>query len=290
MSEALTKSCESRRAIPRVRETQCKSVLVRSGICDYALNCYTGCAHACRYCYARFMGRFHHPGEPWGTFVDAKVNAPDVLARQLRRKRLYPGSVFVSSVCDGWQPLEQQYELTRRCLGPLLDNGFELHILTKSSLVLRDLDLLRRSDRVLVGVTLTTIDESLREQIEPHASPSEDRLTILRRAAASGLRTYAMLAPLLPGLTDSLQNVRSLLEALAELAVEQICIDRVNLRWGVWPCLSSWLQRTDPVRLAACRTVLFDRRETARYEQRLRARVLAEAGRLGLADKIDVLF
>ncbi len=65
---------------PTVREVCCKSVLCDSGICDYAVNCYTGCAHGCAYCYAQFMGRFHNVGRPWGSFVDVKVNAPDVLA------------------------------------------------------------------------------------------------------------------------------------------------------------------------------------------------------------------
>ena len=75
------------------------NILGESGLCDYSLNCYTGCAHACAYCYARFMGRFHHPGEAWGNFVDVKTNAPEVLARQLGGKKLFsPGSVFVSSV------------------------------------------------------------------------------------------------------------------------------------------------------------------------------------------------
>ncbi len=78
---------------PVVRETVCKSILNRSGLSDYSLNCYTGCTHACVYCYARFMQRFHPHDEPWGAFVDVKVNAVEVLKRQLRRAE--PGTVFV---------------------------------------------------------------------------------------------------------------------------------------------------------------------------------------------------
>jgi len=274
---------------PRVREVQCKSALVPSGICDYALNCYTGCAHACRYCYARFMGRYHHPDEPWGSFVDVKVNAPQVLRSQLHRQRVYPGSVFVSSVCDGWQPLERQYQLTRQCLQPLLKEGFELHILTKSSLVLRDLELLGRSQRVVVGVTLTTVDESLRRQIEPHASPSSERLEVLRRARRSGLRTHAMLAPLLPGLTDTADNLAPLLAALAEVGVERICVDRLNLRWGVWASIRSWLGRVDPSLLAACRAAMFEPHQTRRYESALRTRVRTLAERFGLGGRVHMI-
>lgn len=139
-----------------VREVPCKSILNRSGIGDYSLNCYTGCAHGCVYCYARFMQRFHPHPEPWGKFVDVKVNAVDVLKRQLRRAE--PGDVFVSSACDGWQPLEGERRLTRRCCELLLEHGFQVNVLTKSDLVLRDLDLFA-GRRARIGVTITTLDE-----------------------------------------------------------------------------------------------------------------------------------
>jgi DNA repair photolyase len=112
-----------------VRETTCKTVLNCSSISDYSLNCYTGCAYGCIYCYARFMQRFHPHAEPWGKFVDVKVNAVEALERQLRRAE--PGCVFVSSACDGWQPLEAERKLTRRCCGLLLDYGFQVNVLTK---------------------------------------------------------------------------------------------------------------------------------------------------------------
>ena len=116
-----------------VREVTCKSLLNRSGIGDYSFNCYTGCANGCVYCYARFMQRFHPHDEPWGAFVDVKVNCVEVLARQLRR--LAPGSVFTCSACDGWQEIEREYGLTRECCRMLIEAGFHLNVLTKSELV-----------------------------------------------------------------------------------------------------------------------------------------------------------
>jgi len=92
-------------------------LLNRARFSDYSFNCYTGCGHGCVHCYARFMQRFHPHDEPWGTFVDVKVNALDVLRRQLRRLR--PGRVFTCSACDGWQPIEAEYKLTRRACGML---------------------------------------------------------------------------------------------------------------------------------------------------------------------------
>jgi len=135
-----------------VREVRCKTVLNNSSRGDYSFNCYTGCAHGCVYCYARFMQRFHPHEEAWGQFVDVKVNAADVLRRQIKRSP--PGSVFSCSACDGWQPMERQYGLTRQCCKMLVDAGFELLVLTKSELVLRDIDILAKGK------------ESVRERIE----------------------------------------------------------------------------------------------------------------------------
>ncbi len=138
-----------------VREVTAKSVLNRGGIDDYSFNGYTGCTHGCVYCYARFMQRFHPHKEAWGKFVDVKVNAPDVLARQV--KKMPPGWVFSCSACDGWQEVERDYQLTRRCCELLLEAGFGLGVLTKSDLVLRDFDVFQKG-RVRVGVSITTPD------------------------------------------------------------------------------------------------------------------------------------
>jgi len=123
-----------------VKEILCKSVLSKSGISsvDYAVNPYVGCQHGCVYCYARFMKRFTGHGEEWGEFVDVRVNAPQVLTRELSRTA--KGVVLLSSVTDPYQPLEKKYELTRKCLQKLLMYQFPITILTKSTLVLRDLD------------------------------------------------------------------------------------------------------------------------------------------------------
>ena len=128
----------------KLGEVRCKSILGSSGIggMDYAVNPYIGCSHACAYCYARFMRRMGHPGEQWGSFVDVKVNAVERLREETEKRST--GKVLLSSVTDAYQPLEEKYQLTRSCLEILLDHGFSVDILTKSNLVLRDLDLLQR--------------------------------------------------------------------------------------------------------------------------------------------------
>lgn len=189
-----------------VREIQAKTVLSRSRIpgATYCVNPYVGCSHACRYCYASFMKRFTGHDEPWGCFVDARVNAPEVLERQLRRAR--PGPVLLSTVTDPYQPLEERYRLTRRCLEALLRRRFPVDILTKSPLVLRDLDLLENAEGVEVGLTVTTDDERMREAFEPGAPPLRARLDALRQLRERGVATYAFIGPILPMDPDRLAD------------------------------------------------------------------------------------
>jgi DNA repair photolyase len=266
-----------------VREVACRSLLNRSPSGSYSFNCYTGCEHGCVYCYARFMQRFHAHQEPWGAFVDVKRNAPEVLAGQIRRLR--PGSVFTCSACDGWQRVEEHYRLTRRCCRLLLAAGFRLEILTKSELVLRDLDVLEAGD-VLLGVTITTPDESQARLWEPRASPVAARLGILREAKAAGLATVVMFGPLLPGISDTPEALRELFSLASAADVDRIWTDALNPRPRVWPSIQEFLrsQRSDLLPLYS--RVLFDRTYRERYLAELGERVRAAAEEAGLGDRL----
>jgi hypothetical protein len=251
-------------AQPVVRETPCKTILNRSGLEDYSLNCYTGCTHRCVYCYARFMQRFHPHEEAWGDFVDVKVNVVEALKRQLRRAR--PGSVFVSSACDGWQPIEAQWRLTRRCCELLLERGFRLSMLTKSDLILRDFDLFRDGS-VRVGVTLTTLDERLRELWEPGAASVEARCRVIAEARRAGLET-------------------GVLRRAGDLGVDTIWVDALNPRPRVWPAVADLLRAEFPEFLPRYQKILFDRRSRAEYLGELRARVELAARRASVSDRV----
>jgi len=203
-----------------IKETQAKSILNKSQIFDYCVNPYTGCQVNCRYCYARlFMKRYSGHKEPWGEFVDVKINAPEVLRKQLQRAKR--GMVWISSVCDPYQPLEAKYELTRRCLKELLEKQFPVNIQTKSKLVLRDMDLLKDFKEIEVGFTITTNDEKIARSFEPGAASVSDRMKALEKLHASGMRTFAFIGPLLPGDPEKL---------VADLAglVDKVFIDRMN--------------------------------------------------------------
>lgn len=270
-----------------IREINCKTILNKTSISDYSLNCYTGCAHACTYCYARFMQRFHPHPEPWGRFVDIKVNAVEVLQRQLRRA--VPGAVFVSSACDGWQPIEAEYKLTRQCCDLLLKHGFRIEALTKSSLVLRDLDLFSGRN-VRIGVTVTTLDERLKRLWEPNSSSINERFGVISEAAAAEVETAIMFGPLLPFLSDSQESIDSMFQRAAESAVDVIWIDALNRRPKVWSSVAGLLQKEFPDLLERYRQILFDHRTRADYVSQLRHRISKAGRKFALTDKLNVCF
>jgi DNA repair photolyase len=201
----------------------------KSGISsvEYAINPYLGCQHGCVYCYAKFMRRMGHPGEEWGSFVDVKVNALERLKTEVSRKR--KDIVLLSSVTDPYQPLERKYKVTRGCLEILLEHQFPVSILTKSDLVLRDVDLLKRFDSCQVGFTVTAYDDGVREAFEPGASPIRTRLEAIRRLSDEGIVTYAFLGPMLPYLSE--ENLEELLDELAK-NVSHLLVDRLNVKSG----------------------------------------------------------
>ena len=270
-----------------VREVDCRTVLNRTSLGDYSLNCYTGCAHGCAYCYARFMQRFHPHDEPWGAFVDVKRNALDVLRRQLRRAP--PGEVFLSSACDGWQPIEAERRLTRRACAMLLEHGFRLHVLTKSALVLRDLDVFAGKD-VRLGVTLTALDAGLAALWEPRAWSPAERIEVLRAARRAGMATAVMFGPLLPSLCDDAESLHALFAVAAELGVDKIWVDAINPRPRVWPAVAALLRSRYSGLLETYRRILFDRARRSEYLAALRRRVDEVARRAGMAGRTSACF
>jgi DNA repair photolyase len=207
-----------------IKETQTKSILSVSKVYDYVINPYVGCQHACSSCYARFMKRFTGHKEPWGEFVDVKVNAPDLLRVEIARKK--PGRTWVSGVCDPYQPLEARYELTRKCLAILAQQDWPVIVQTRSPLVLRDMDILKQGRDFEVGLSITTTDDGIRKLFEPKAPAIGDRVRALDRLHEAGIRTYAMIAPMLPG-ADGLPEV------LAG-KVDYLLVDRMNYNYGDW--------------------------------------------------------
>ncbi len=206
------------------REIYARSILSKSQVFDYVVNPYVGCQHGCTYCYARFMKRFTGHKEPWGEFIDVKINAPDLL--QLETDKRPSGRVWISGVCDPYQPLETAYELTRKCLEILVQYGWPITVQTKSPLVLRDIDLFRRSDKIEVGLSVTSADDEIRKLFEPSAPSIKERIKALEELHLAGIRTYAMIAPMLPGVEE--------LAAQLSGKMDYVLVDRMNYHYGDW--------------------------------------------------------
>ena len=224
-----------------IREIKAKSILTRSGISgvDYCVNPYVGCSHGCRYCYATFMKRYSGHTEAWGSFVDVKINAPEILQKQLKKARR--GRVMISSVTDAYQPIESKYKLTRQCLEILLQYQFPVDILTKSPLVLRDTDLIKKFKDIEVGITITTHDEDISRVFEPNAPSILARMRALKTLHDNRIKTYAFIGPALP------MNPETLSEKI-NTHVDSIIIDRMNYTSKTLKIyqrlnLSKWLEK-----------------------------------------------
>lgn len=207
-----------------IKEIKVKTILSTSKVYDWVINPYVGCQHGCSYCYARFMKRFTGHKEPWGEFVDVKINAADLLYGEITKKKR--GRVWVSGVCDPYQPLEARYNLTRQCLEILAQNNWPVTIQTRSPLVLRDIDILKEMQSLEAGLSITTADDAIRKLFEPNASPISERINALAELHKAGIKTYAMVAPMLPGA-----------EKLAELLkgkIDFLLIDRMNYHYADW--------------------------------------------------------
>ncbi|MDH5448203.1 MAG: radical SAM protein [Candidatus Bathyarchaeota archaeon] len=220
---------------------------------DYCINPYVGCGHGCKYCYAEsYTRRFTRHKELWGQFVDVKVNALQVLEKAIPR---HPkGRVFLSSLTDAYQPLESKYGITREILKILLDYQFPISIQTKSSLVLRDLDLLSKFDSCEVGFTITSLDESVRKIFEPHSSPASERLDAIKKLKKKGIITYVFFGPILPLLSD--RNLEEYFQTLAELKVDYVYVDKLNLKPGLWNVLEETVKMKYPQLVSEWQTVL----------------------------------
>jgi len=251
----------------KIGETTCKGIINKSGIkgVDYAVNPYIGCAHGCTYCYARFMTRWYHPGEKWGSFVDVKKNALECMKREAPGKK--PGVILFSSVTDAYQPVEKKTKLTRSLLQVLAEQDLPVEILTKSSLVKRDLDVLGEFTQSEVGLTIISLDDKVRRAFEPGASPIHERLEALELFSDAGIPTFAFLGPLLPHISD--EELESLLNSLAD-KVGRVIVDRLNIKAGNWRTIEETLTAAYPEILPEFKEAS---KENSQYYEDLRTRV-----------------
>lgn len=205
----------------------CKSILAKSKLpkVDYGCNIYVGCTHGCKYCYASFMRRFtNHANDEWGSFVDYKENAVTILKEEIKKKK-GKHSVLLGSVTDCYQPLEKELRLTRECLEIFSEYEIEVSILTKSVLVLRDIDILKRIKNCEVGFSCGIGVDKMRCILEPGTASLDKRIAALKALHSQGIRTYAFIGPIIPGITDL-----SYIFSLIYRNVDYVMGEYINLR------------------------------------------------------------
>jgi len=207
-----------------VREVLVDRLLMPEGKGRYYINPYVGCMIACPFCYvidrADFSRRLEGlPQLPWGHSLDVKVNAAEVLRREVQS--VQAGIVRMSPILtDPYQSAERHYRITRQILEVLLETDIAPVVLTRAPRILDDLQLLRRFRRALVGFSIPTDDDAVRKIFEPNADPIEERLAALRALHAAGVGTFAVIQPVLP------MNVDNLVEQLAPY-VRAVRLDRL---------------------------------------------------------------
>ncbi len=207
-----------------------KSMLNASGMGGFTLNPYTGCTVGCAYCYVPHMRHNQLEARKWGTYVDIKEGAVELLNRQLARLKK-PTSIFMSTATDPYQPIEERYQITRRML-----KVFERHpqhalfILTKQALVERDSDILVRLPRVAVGMSLSVMDDHLAQLIEPWAPATSKRLAIIKRLSKLGIPTYLLWAPVIVPAQMGEAFIHNSVAAIAETGTGALSFDTLNYR------------------------------------------------------------
>ncbi len=217
----------------------------------FSLNPYQGCEHGCIYCYARPTHEYWgwSAGADFESRIIVKRNAPELLRQLFRSKSWQPAPIMISGNTDCYQPVERQLRLTRQLLQICLEHGNPVSILTKNALVLRDLDVLRpMAERRLVhvGLSVTTLDENLRRQLEPRTVTIATRLRTLERLAEAGIPTFGMAAPIIPMLNS--HEIPRLVEALAGVGVSGVGYTVVRLNGANGLLFRSWLDTHYPDR------------------------------------------
>ena len=185
------------------------------------MNIYRGCQHGCIYCDARSSCyQMNHVFED----IEVKENALELLEAALRSKRK-PCVIGTGAMTDPYMPLERELQMTRRSLELIEKYGFGATVLTKSDLILRDLDLFRRihaKTKAVAQITLTTLDDGLSRLIEPNVCPTSRRVEVLREFQRAGVPTVVWFCPILPFLTDTEENIRSILDACRDAGVKGV--------------------------------------------------------------------
>lgn len=187
---------------------------------DYVINPYVGCPNKCLYCYAAYMSSFSKHSEEWGEFIDIKRTSKKINIYKIKDKK-----VMISTVTDPYNSFEEKYKTTRMIMEQLAKSEAYITIVTKSKLVLRDIDLFKKMKHVEIALSISLLDENLKKKIEPHSSSIKERLETLKELKQNGIKTIVFISPVIPEITD----FKQIIEATKDYT-DEYWFDRLNLR------------------------------------------------------------
>jgi len=216
---------------------------------DYSMNPYQGCEHGCIYCYARNTHEYwgFSAGLDFEQKIIVKKNAPEILKKQLSGKNWKVSPIMFSGNTDCYQPIEKKLEITRRMLEVLVEFKHPVSIITKNSLILRDLDLLKKLNEnklVHVMVSITTLNEELRQKLEPRTATASQRLKILKTLSENNIPCGVMTAPIIPGLNS--MEIPDLMKAASENGASSVGYTMVRLNGSIRAIFEDWLNKNYP--------------------------------------------
>lgn len=240
----------------KIKEIKAKSIITKSGLpdSDFVINPYVGCMHGCIYCYARFMKRFTNHDEPWGKFLDIKLNAPDLIPKNTDKYK--NKSITIASVTDAYQPMERKYKLMRGILEKLITLQPNLCIMTKSDLILRDIDLLQKFKKCVAGVSLSILDDKIRKQVEPFSSSVEKRINAVKELKKADINNFIFISPMFPELSDWKAIINR-----TKSFVDEFWFENLNVRGTNWSDIKRWLKNNQPDLLKKYEEIYFSKND-----------------------------
>lgn len=278
---------------PTIIEIECKSMLNRVNVSwlpfDWSVNPYRGCFHGCVYCYAR---RYHEeyleidPGAGFDRQVFVKRNAVEVLRRELARKSWRRERVAIGTAVDAYQPAEGKYRLTRGILQALADFHTPCSLVTKNTMIVRDVDVLQQlaaGPGVKISFSITTLDPDLARRIEPDTPPPRQRLAALARLAAAGIPVNVLLMPILPGLNDDSASLAAVIKASADSGAHSVHGGVLRLQGSVKQLYGQFLRADSPELLPLYRRLYPGAFARQQYQDNIYQRIAALKERYGFS-------
>lgn len=242
----------------------------KSPMLDYVINPYVGCPNKCLYCYAAYMSSFSKHSEEWGEFVDVKYTSKKINIFKIKNKK-----VMISTVTDPYNEYEREYCVTRKILEQLVKSEAYISIVTKSKLVLRDVDLLKKMKNVEVALSISVLDENIKNKLEKNSSSIQERLETLKFLKQNGIKTVVFVSPIIPKITD----FKKIIEVTKDIA-DEYWFDKLNLRSSFKTKMLGFINEEYPVYNSLYMDI-YDKKNTEYFD-----RILKEIDRYCIENNI----